>query len=96
MERAKRWYDNCELGKMIDALEKMSKNKRDMILVEMKNIIVDYDAEIVMNHIFDFPLQDRKRWYDMDPISWVVINVLKYANKELLDKIIVFLRNTIK
>lgn len=96
MERDKRWYDSCELGALIDKLEIMPKNERDILLIEMKNIIIDYDAEIVMNNIFDFPLQDRKRWYDMDPISWVVINVLKYANQELLDKIIAFLKGKIK
>jgi len=95
MQRDKRWYDDCELGAFIDKLEVMPKMEKDMILIEMKNIIMDYDPEIVMNHIFEFPFQDRKRWYDMDPISWVVINILKYAQKDLINLIIAYLKNRI-
>ena len=61
----------------------------------MKDIIIDYDYELLNRYVIEFPMTYNRRWYDKDPFSWLIINGLKYANKELLNKIITYLKKVL-
>ena len=61
----------------------------------MKDIIIDYDYELFNRHVLEFSMTHNRRWYDKDPFSWLTINGLKYANKELLNKIITYLKKVL-
>lgn len=92
-----RWYDRyLDLGHHIERLKSLKKKERDKIILGMKDVIMDYDDELIDRHVIDFPLSFKRRWYDKDPFSWMVINALMYADKALLNKITDFLRSKLQ
>jgi len=87
-----RWYDKYpKLIKFIDKLKSLKKSKRDTIILGMQDIIMEHDSELIDKHVLEFPMTYRRRWYDRDPDSWLVINALKYADDNLLTDIILYL-----
>ena len=88
-----RWYDKYpDLRIFIEKLKDIKAKERDTIISEMKGIIESYDDELFDRHVVDYPMTCRRRWYDKDPFSWLVINGLKYANEDLITDIILYLR----
>ena len=84
----KRWYDKyTDLSNNLERLKESNKRKREKIFMDMKNIIMEYDSELIDRHVLEFPLTHKQRWYDKDPFSWLVINTLEYADDALLSKI---------
>lgn len=92
MEENTRWYDKTKLGKYIHKMQDLPKQKLDTILVDLKNLITQYDSDLISEHIIEFKLNGM-RWYDKDPYSWMIINSLKHADSILLDKIIYFFQS---
>ncbi len=93
-----RWYDKSkELRKYIESLKDMDKKKRDNIL---KDILVmireDAPGLITSDSAIDFPLElNRRRWYDSDPYLWLIINGLKEAEDEFLQRVIKYLKENV-
>ena len=88
-----RWYDKYpDLRDCIEKLENLKKRKRDKIMLDMKDIIMDYDNKLIDRHVIEFPMTYKRRWYDKDPYSWLVINSLKYADEDLITNIITYLK----
>ncbi len=84
-----RWYDKKpELGKYIDRLKEIKKSERDSILLKIKDLIIKNNQEIVDKYVFDFPITMKRRWYDKDPYSWLTINSLKFADGDLVNKVV--------
>jgi len=93
MGKEKRWYDkNPELRKLLEKLKKLEKDERDVIFDDIKKLDDDFDSKLIDRHVMEFPMNLRRRWYDRDPYSWLVINGLKHADDVLLDKVIVCLK----
>jgi len=93
MKKEKRWYDeNPELRKLLEKLKKLEKYERDVIFEDIKKLDDDFDSKLIDRHVMEFPMNLRRRWYDRDPYSWLVINGLKYADDVLLAKVIVCLK----
>ncbi len=91
-----RWYDNYpDLSIRIEKIKNLNKEERNRIILAMKDIIIDYDYELLNRYVLEFPMTHNRRWYDKDPFSWLTINGLKYANKELLNKIITYLKKVL-
>ncbi len=89
----RRWYDKiADLGIFIEKMKDIKKRKREKILVHLKDLIMKHDPEIVDKHVVDFPMGIRKRWYDKDPYSWLIINSLKFAKKDLIDEVIEYFK----
>jgi len=88
-----RWYDSYpKLMKLINKLKGSEKSKRETLILGMKEIIIEHDSELIDKHVQEFPMTYKRRWYDEDPDSWLVINSLKYADDDLLTDIILYLR----
>ncbi|MFW6138943.1 MAG: hypothetical protein ACOC7U_07205 [Spirochaetota bacterium] len=88
-----RWYDTyLDLRSYIDRLRDLDKKERERIIDEIYHLITSYDENLIDEHVLSFPMSQRRRWYDKDPYSWMVINGLKYADERLLDKIVDRLR----
>ena len=88
-----RWYDKYpDLSKSIADLKNLSKKERDKLILGLKDVILNYDNELFDKYVLEFPMTNGKRWYDKDPFSWLVINVLKYAEEDLITDIILFLK----
>ncbi len=85
----KRWYDdNPRLALLLNLLKNQDKKLRDEIINELKEIINSYDDTLIDRHVSEFPMLEKRRWYDKDPYSWLVINSIKYADKYLLEDIL--------
>jgi hypothetical protein len=83
-----RWYDKYpELKRYLEQLQNLNDTRRDRILNGVKEIIMEYDNQLVDRHVIDFPMATKRRWYDKDPYSWLAINSLQFVNEELLEKI---------
>ncbi len=92
-ESGNRWYDKRpELSDCMEKLKHAEYGGREKLIHEIKDIIMEYDDKLMDQHVADFPLTIKRRWYDNDPYSWVVINTLKYADEVLLHKIICHLK----
>ncbi len=91
MKNKNRWYDEIpELADFLEKIKEKDRTERDKVFVDIKNIIVGLDPELIDKHAMEFPLDLKRRWYDKDPISWMIINVLKYADEELIEKVIIY------
>ena len=85
-----RWYDkNPELSGYIDYLRDVEPDRRDKIIGDLKDLISD---GLIDDNVLEFPLTTKRRWYDSDPYAWLVINALKYADDELIDRVIGYFR----
>ncbi len=85
----KRWYDsNPRLALLLNLLKNQEKKCRDDIINELKDIINDYDDTLIDRHVSEFPMLEKRRWYDKDPYSWLVINSIKFADDVLITRII--------
>ena len=51
--------------------------------------------DLIDKYVMDFPMGLKRRWYDKDPFSWLIINSLKYANKNLLEKVTALIKENI-
>jgi hypothetical protein len=92
MSQNNRWYDsNRELCKLIDQIGTLKAREREKILLQIKEIIMKEDSELIDSHAMDFPLSFKRRWYDQDPFSWLIINCLQYANDEVLKQVVTLL-----
>jgi len=93
MSNSKRWYDAVpELREQIERLKHVDKDKRDKIFDGIKQLESDFDSKLIDCHVLEFPMNLRRRWYDQDPTSWLMINALKYADKSLLQRVIDYLK----
>ena len=85
----KRWYDkNPDLKAFLEKLKYSNKSTQDIVLNDIKNLIMNFDSKLVDTHVMEFPLTEKRRWYDKDPYSWLSINVLKYADEIILKDVI--------
>ncbi len=91
--RENRLYDKyLELRDYIEKLKDIDKSRRDKITLEIKDLIMEYDDNLIAKNVLDYPLPFRRRWYDRDPFYWMVINALKYADDDLLTVILQYLK----
>lgn len=88
-----RWYDKYpKLRKFIDELKNLEKGERETIILDMQRMIIEYDNELIDRYVHEFPMTYRRRWYDNDPDSWLVVNALKFADENLITDIILYLK----
>ena len=93
MSKTKRWYDAVpELNVLLDRLKNLSKERRDDIFDGIKKLDNDFDSKLIDQHVLEFPMNLKRRWYDQDPTSWLMINALKYADRPLLQQVIDYLK----
>jgi hypothetical protein len=93
MSQTKRWYDAVpELRVLIERLRDIDKEKRDDIFDGIKKLDSDFDSKLIDCHVLEFPMNLKRRWYDQDPYSWLMINALKYADASLLGQVIDYLK----
>lgn len=96
MNKKNRWYDNYpELSIYIEKLKDIDKKKRDEIFIKIKDLINENNPELIDKYVIEFPMGLKRRWYDKDPFSWLIINSLKYAAKEFLDKVTALIKNNL-
>ncbi len=97
MKEKNRWYDEiAEISDLFELIKGKDKKERDDLLINIKNIIMESDAELIDKHVMEFPLDFRRRWYDKDPFLWLIVNALKYADDELIGKVVEYYKEKSK
>ena len=57
IEKKNRWYDgHPDFSNFLEELKNLQKEDRDRIILGMKDIIMDFDNELIDRHVLDFPL----------------------------------------
>ena len=93
----KRWYDkNKKLASLLGIMRTLDPSDQERVVAGMKEIIMEYDQELMDRWVLEFPLTTKRRWYDRNPYSWLVINSLKYADSRLLGGLILFLKDKLE
>ena len=89
----KRWYDkNPELSGFFERLKDFDPARRESMIGDLKDLITSFDDGLIDDNVMEFPLTTKRRWYDSDPYAWLVINALKYADDELINRVIVYFK----
>ena len=87
-----RWYVKYSaLGECIKKLRDLKEEERNKIILGMLDLVMNYDNELIDTYDERFPITYRRRWYDEDPYSCMVINALLYADEDLITDIILYL-----
>lgn len=93
----KRWYDkNEKLAKQLNNLTKASVETKQKIIKGLLDIIQDSDKEFASR--FKVPIDIdlwSRRDYDDEAATWIVINNLKYADENLLQKVTEYIEKEI-
>ena len=93
----KRWYDaNPVLRELLERLKITDNPKQEKLIGGIKDLIMSCDSELMDRWVLEFPLTTKRRWYDKNPYSWLVINSLKYAEKKLQRRVISYLKKELK
>jgi hypothetical protein len=91
-----RWYDKYPgLQILLEKLKSLEKRERDRIIIYVKDLIIDHDKKLFDKCVFEFPMPKRRRWYDKNHFSWLVINSLKYAEEDFINEMTLFLQEVI-
>ena len=79
MNKKNRWYDNYpELSIYIEKLKNIDKKKRDIIFVNIKNLINSEYPDLIDKYVMDFPMGLKRRWYDKDPlVNYKLLKICK-------------------
>jgi hypothetical protein len=92
-----RWYDkHPELKQLMDVLKVSQISEQEKIIGGMKELIMEHDPELMDRWVLEFPLTTKRRWYDKNPYSWLVINSLKYADRRLVRGVILYLKGELE
>jgi hypothetical protein len=93
----KRWYDkDKELAKYLDNLVKIHPDNELKVINGLLEIIRQNNPDILNKFTIPHDIENwHKRWYDNNPIFWLTINSLKYADEKLLKKISDYLEKEI-
>ena len=93
----KRWYDkNAKLTSLLELLRVTQPSDQERIITGMKELIMEYDPQLMDRWVLEFPLTTKRRWYDKNPYFWLVINSLKYADTSLLGGVLSYLKAELK
>ena len=84
-----------ELNKLIRQLGQIEKKERNKILIEIRDLINDHDPELIDRNVMDFPLSSKRRWYDKDPIAWMTINGLMFAENAIIEQAVSILASKV-
>ena len=96
-EQYGRWYDkHPELKQLLEVLKGSQLPDRERIIGGMKELIMDHDPELMDRWVMEFPLTTKRRWYDQNPYSWLVINSLKYADRKLVRGVVLYLQEELE
>ncbi len=90
-----RWYDKKRvLAGYLEGLKELEKKPRERIVRDLTELIRSYEPEVLEEFILEFPLDMyRRRWYDKDPLLWLIFNGLQLATDSLLDRIVEYFEN---
>ena len=85
MSHPRRWHDRDPLMRLSMAELKIHPVEiQDKMMVEIKTILDRHDPMIIERHVGRFTM--KRRWYDHNPFTWMVINSLKFAPRKVREE----------
>jgi hypothetical protein len=91
-----RWYDKYPgLHLLLEKFKSLERRERDRIMLYVKDLIIDHDKQLFYKYVFELPVSERRRWYDKNHFSWLVVNSLEYAEEDFLTEITLFLQEAV-
>ena len=89
--KGKRWYDgNPALSGCIEKLKTADREYVERLMTDIENIVMKHDASLFDKHVMEFDI--KRRWYDKNPYTWIIINSLRYASADLIDEVVAYLK----
>lgn len=87
-----RWYDKHEgLANHFEALKAMPPKRLEEMLKDLIALGRLLDPNLFEEHLLEYPLDLKKRrWYDDDPYLWLVVNGLRFASDDIINKVVAF------
>ncbi|MBN1758786.1 MAG: hypothetical protein JW863_10730, partial [Chitinispirillaceae bacterium] len=87
-----RWYDKHEsLANHLESLKKMPKRQLNEMLKDLITLARLLRPSLFEEHLLEYPLDLKKRrWYDDDPYLWLLINGLRFAEDDIILKVVAF------
>lgn len=94
----KRWYDKDQtLSGYLEQFKKMKKSKRDLLCEDIIEMIKEKNSDVFEKLVLDFPLElQQRRWYDKDPLLWLMFNGLSMADSNLLKRVKSYLKKNLE
>ncbi|MCG8572832.1 MAG: hypothetical protein MJB14_22090 [Spirochaetes bacterium] len=91
--RNNRWYDAYpNFAYHLEKCKYLIESDLEKVMDQIKSIIMDYNADLLEKHVKDFPLDSKKRrWYDKNPYSWMVVNSIKFVDEVTIENITEFI-----
>jgi hypothetical protein len=85
-KKHKRWYDkDVQLAKLLDKLMKVHPKDEYRVVSGLLDLVRGSNPEILNRFTVPSDIDAwHRRWYDKDPIYWLVLNGLKFADEALL------------
>ncbi len=87
-----RWYDKHEaLANHLESLKTMPKRRLNEMLKDLIALARLLHPTLFEEHLLEYPLDMKKRrWYDDDPYLWILVNGLRFAEDEVIRKVVAF------
>ena len=86
MARGNRWYDrDPTLADAIEGLKDLDARSLDRVMAEVERVIVARDETLLERYVDRFEV--RRRWYDRNPYTWLIVNSLQFAPKDVVDEV---------
>lgn len=66
----------------------LDKGNSEEIFEEVREIIQNKEPGVIDQHVDEFPLSaDKRRWYDKEPYSWMIVNAMKFVRDDTLERV---------
>ncbi len=87
-----RWYDKHEgLANHLESLKIMPKRQLNEMLKDLITLARLLRPSLFEEHLLEYPLDLKKRrWYDDDPYLWLLVNGLRFAEDDIILKVVAF------
>lgn len=84
--RVRRWHDKDPVLRIaLLRLAELPERQQEVLMMDLQRLIMKYDDGLIERNVSKFSI--RRRWYDKNPYTWLIINSLKYASAELREKV---------
>jgi hypothetical protein len=84
--KARRWHDKDPVLRVaLQKLAELPERQQEVLMMDLQRVIMKYDDRLIERNVSKFSI--RRRWYDKNPYTWLIINSLKYASPELREKV---------
>lgn len=96
-EKYTRWYDkHPPLGGLLDKLKDKKTAQLNKIIRGLRDLIASGDPDLIDKTVMHYPLVNKRRWYDVDPMHWMTINALHFASDALVAEAIAYLKKNLR